>query len=115
MKILGLLISKQGFSPYGMGWWGIKVAHHENTYKSSNLGYHHGVWVTLSLGTRRASDGYQVANVTRAYGFILRWGTIVEEPHEECPDCEGGGFRAELHPSGHTEVKCEECEGTGEI
>lgn len=32
----------------------------------------------------------------------------------DCPECMGGGFIAKLYPNGHTEERCEECEGTGE-
>ena len=32
-----------------------------------------------------------------------------------CPRCEGGGFYAELYPSGHTEMTCEECGGSGTV
>lgn len=30
-----------------------------------------------------------------------------------CPECDGAGFQAKLYPSGHTEVRCEECNGQG--
>lgn len=34
---------------------------------------------------------------------------------ETCPDCEGAGFVAKLLPSGHSESKCEGCNGVGEV
>ena len=32
-----------------------------------------------------------------------------------CPECEGGGFIAKLYPNGHTEARCEICDGRGYI
>ena len=32
-----------------------------------------------------------------------------------CPECEGGGMHFKLYPSGHTEVTCECCSGTGVV
>ena len=32
---------------------------------------------------------------------------------QECGDCSGGGFIGRLYPSGHTEVRCETCNGNG--
>lgn len=33
----------------------------------------------------------------------------------ECPECEGTGMFVKLYPSGRSEVKCDNCFGTGEI
>lgn len=34
---------------------------------------------------------------------------------EQCPDCEGGGIIPKLYPNGHTEARCDLCEGEGYI
>lgn len=34
---------------------------------------------------------------------------------EVCPACEGGGIVGVLYPSGHAEVKCDCCYGTGYV
>lgn len=37
------------------------------------------------------------------------------EIRETCPECEGSGFIPKLLPTGHTEAKCEACDGSGEL
>ena|SRR5690606_22230866 len=33
----------------------------------------------------------------------------------ECLECAGAGFIANLYPNGHTEVRCENCDGSGTV
>lgn len=40
---------------------------------------------------------------------------IDSRPDVECPDCGGSGFIAKLYPSGHTEERCDLCDGSGEV
>lgn len=37
------------------------------------------------------------------------------ELKKECSECEGGGIVPKLYPNGHTEERCEKCDGEGQI
>lgn len=40
---------------------------------------------------------------------------LKEDDIKVCGNCEGSGMDCKLYPNGHTEITCEECDGTGEV
>lgn len=57
---------------------------------------------------RCLEQGDVVDGTTRPF----RYGSTMHTA-PECYDCSGGGFIGRLYPSGHSEVRCETCNGTG--
>ena len=73
------------FGPYGQKWWGFKIEKYEN--HSGRGKYRFCISFVLGLGTRRAWDGYQIANnIAHVYGFAIDYGKplpIIEEKEED--------------------------------
>jgi hypothetical protein len=85
IKIFGVTITPMGFGPYGAGWIGLKIDWGNNV--SGRGDYGRWAYVMISLGKRWASDGYQKAWVSHAYGLQFRWGKPPEiEEYEEFED-----------------------------
>jgi hypothetical protein len=83
-----LKIISKPFGPHGRSWWGFGVSRIEldDWRRRRWPGYKYAVHFELSLGKKWGSDGFnERIKVTRAYGFILMYGTpdpIIEEDED---------------------------------
>lgn len=86
--------------PYGMGWWGFKV---ETTTIAPTVPFAKRTMLTISLGKRWASDGYQMNWVNRAFGIAFFYGKHGPAPLESA-DHEGSENEMENECSGQSTI-----------